>query len=399
MDARNIEKPPPLWKNGWQIRIKTPVWPSEPMVYGPWKGSAPAELLEAKNKILPLEESKRWEIVKKMANPYEMVYTHEDPFFHPSITILKPLSRSYFKMIEMMDILQFFERLPKQQSKIRTAHIAEGPGGFIQAITDLTEKNRKILEKATGMTLKPTDQRVPGWRRASTFLHTHKEVKLHYGVDGTGDIYQLGNQESFLEVVAPGVHLFTADGGFDFSINYETQEQRVFHLVLCSATIGLRCLLEDGSFVLKVFDVFSDSTKILLLLMARCFKEWMLYKPAMSRPCNSERYFIARGFRGLPREIYLLLLEMQEKSRGEEYPLYTRSDLFQEQEKEYFEKHTSANTDEQLKSIFRAIHYSEHQEEWYTTQIHKDFKACRSWCNKYRIPVQITEPLPITQPQ
>lgn len=369
------------------------------MVYGPWKGSAPAELLEAKNKILPLEESKRWEIVKKMANPYEMVYTHEDPFFHPSITILKPLSRSYFKMIEMMDILQFFERLPKQQSKIRTAHIAEGPGGFIQAITDLTEKNRKILEKATGMTLKPTDQRVPGWRRASTFLHTHKEVKLHYGVDGTGDIYQLGNQESFLEVVAPGVHLFTADGGFDFSINYETQEQRVFHLVLCSATIGLRCLLEDGSFVLKVFDVFSDSTKILLLLMARCFKEWMLYKPAMSRPCNSERYFIARGFRGLPREIYLLLLEMQEKSRGEEYPLYTRSDLFQEQEKEYFEKHTSANTDEQLKSIFRAIHYSEHQEEWYTTQIHKDFKACRSWCNKYRIPVQITEPLPITQPQ
>jgi hypothetical protein len=133
--------------------------------------------------------------------------------------------------------------------------------------------------------------------------------------------------------------------------------------------------------------------------MARCFKEWMLYKPAMSRPCNSERYFIARGFRGLPREIYVLLLQMQEKSRGEEYPLYTRPDLFQEQEKEYFEKHTSSNTDEQLKSIFRAIHYSEHPGEWYTTQIHKDFKACRSWCNKYRIPVQITEPLPITQPQ
>ena len=87
-----------------------------------------------------LEASNRWELVKKMVNPYEMVYTHDDPYFHPSITIIKPLSRSYFKLIEMLDILQFFERLPKQNPKFRTAHIAEGPGGFIQAVVDVAER-------------------------------------------------------------------------------------------------------------------------------------------------------------------------------------------------------------------------------------------------------------------
>ena len=106
------------WKNSWQPRQHG--LPLPQIQYGPWTGATEPRLLDAKNKIVPLEESNRWEVVKKMANPYEMVYTHEDPFFHPSITMLKPLSRSYFKMIELLDVLQFFEKMSKQQPKLRT---------------------------------------------------------------------------------------------------------------------------------------------------------------------------------------------------------------------------------------------------------------------------------------
>ena len=150
------------------------------LTYGPWRAAPSAELAEAKQQISNLEQQGRWELVKKMVNPYEMVYTHEDPNFHPSIAVIKPLSRSYFKLIEMLEVLQFFDKLPKQTPKIRTAHIAEGPGGFIQAIVDITERNKKILQAATAMTLKPTDQRVPGWRRASSFLHNHQELLENY---------------------------------------------------------------------------------------------------------------------------------------------------------------------------------------------------------------------------
>ena len=150
--------------------------------------------MQAKAKITALEASRRWELIKKMANPYEMVYTHEDPAFHPSISMIKPLSRSYFKLIEMLHVMQFFEELPKQNPKLRTAHVAEGPGGFIQAVVELASRHKKLLSKATAMTLRPTDPHVPGWRRAAGFLHHHKEVKLIYGADNTGNVYNMENQ-------------------------------------------------------------------------------------------------------------------------------------------------------------------------------------------------------------
>ena len=397
MENRQIVKPP--WvipAAAWQQKATsvTPLF----LRYGAWQEDTAAEILSAaKAKISPLEESKRWELVKKMVNPYEMVYTHEDEHFHPSISMIKPLSRSYFKMIEMLHVLQFFENLPKQQPKIRTAHVAEGPGGFIQAVSELASRHLRILEKATAMTLKPTDQRVPGWRRAASFLHYHKEVKLHYGADGTGDVYHLANQDSFVDAVSPGVQLFTADGGFDFSVNYTIQEQRVFRLLTCSATTGLRSLAKGGCLVLKVFDMFSESTRILILLLSRCFKQWILYKPALSRPCNSERYFLGRGFLGLPTGILDALLQIQQRCEEGSFPVGF-TELATPTEVTYFERHIAENTELQIVSLTRADEYVAHPEAWYTNQLPRDFETSLRWCQQFRVPPQMTKPVAITAP-
>jgi 23S rRNA U2552 (ribose-2'-O)-methylase RlmE/FtsJ len=367
----------------WQKTRSTMALPTE-LVFGPWKETPSQALLDAKKRISVLEKAKRWELVKKMVNPYEIVYTHEDRYFHPSIALIKPLSRSYFKMIEMMHVLQFFETLPKQQAKVRSAHIAEGPGGFIQALVELCERNKKLLSSATAMTLKPTDQRVPGWRRASVFLHHHREVKLHFGADNTGDVYSIENQDSFVEASSPGVHLFTADGGFDFSVNYDIQEKCVFRLLIASALTGLRCLSTDGCLIIKIFDMFSDHTKFLIILMSRCFKEWMLYKPSLSRPCNSERYFLGRGFRGLTPQILAHLNSLQENVMKDIYPT-DLSGCFAE-EADYFQTHIDSNTQEQLRSIEKAEVYAVSPELWYSKQLSLDFETSRQWCEKYRIP-------------
>ena len=363
-------------------------------MFDTWVETASKTLLDAKDRISVLEESKRWEILKKMVNPYEIVYTHEDRHFHPSIALIKPLSRSYFKMIEMMHVLQFFEGIPKQQPKIRSAHIAEGPGGFIQALVELCERNKKILQSATAMTLKSNDQRVPGWRRASVFLHHHREVKLHFGVDGTGDVYNHENQSSFVEAAA-GVHIFTADGGFDFSVNYEIQEQRVFHLLVSSAVTGLRCLAKDGVFILKIFDMFSDHTKFLVTLLSHCFTEWMLYKPALSRPCNSERYFLGRKFRGASPQILEILDMMQAKAAEDLYPIDISS-AFTQEESNYYNEHIHGNTEEQLKAIEQAEVYASQPELWYSNQLPLDFEKSRMWCEKFRIPTSQKQPSYVT---
>ena len=51
---------------------------------------------------------------KKMVNPYELVYTHDDERLPPSLSLEYPLSRSFFKMIEILNISQFFEIVGKE---------------------------------------------------------------------------------------------------------------------------------------------------------------------------------------------------------------------------------------------------------------------------------------------
>lgn len=254
-----------------------------------------AELNTLKKKI---EETDDWDYKKRYVNKYELVFTLQNDMRVPqSLSILKPLSRSYFKMIEMLQLTDFYQQFTSVQ-QFKTCHVAEGPGGFIEAFVDETERNRKAVKACWAMTLKPQQIHVPGWKRAHNFLQKHPFIKIEYGADGTGDIYVSENRESLIHTCRAGAHLFTADGGFDFTDNFENQEDLVYELLVSSAKIGLRVLLKGGMFVLKIFDFYKPQTHALLYTIAGCFKEWTIYKPLMSRPCNSERYFIGKGFLG-----------------------------------------------------------------------------------------------------
>jgi len=354
------------------------------LTYGPWHATPSVELGRAKQQISNLEQEGRWELVKKMVNPYEIVYTHEDKQFHPSISLVKPLSRSYFKMIEMMHVLQFFELLPKQQVKLRTAHVAEGPGGFIQALIQLCERNKKSVHTAIAMTLKPVNPCVPGWKRAAAFLHRNPQIIIHHGEDGTGDIYKPENQKSFVAACKTGVALFTADGGFDFSINYDVQEERVFHLLVSSALTGIQALAKDGAFILKLFDISSEHTEVLIALLSQCFKEWILYKPALSRPCNSERYFLGRKSHYISPTILQQLTRLQENAAKGLYPVDTSYIL--PETRAYINEHIRQTTEEQIRSISQAVIYANQPELWYSTQLPIDLNKSRGWCQKFHVP-------------
>jgi 23S rRNA U2552 (ribose-2'-O)-methylase RlmE/FtsJ len=362
-----------------------------------WKDETPATLVELKNRILPYEEQGHWELLKKMVNPYELVYTPEDPQFHPSLSVLKPLSRSYFKMIELLDTMQWIEKLPKQTPKVRTAHVAEGPGGFIQAIVDILDRAHKQLQVATAITLKPTDHRVPGWRRASSFLQRNKQIKLIYGPDGSGDIYKKENQEAFIEATKPGVHLFTADGGFDFSTNYQIQEEQVYHLLLCSVYTGIKCLMTGGSMVLKVFDTYAAPTKILISLLGRCFTSWALVKPCLSRPCNSERYFVGREFKGATVAYTRMFETILAESAEKRYPVNV-AEAVPAEEVAYIDSLSAWSTQSQTIALQKALRIAEAPLEWYEADFPAFFKISQQWCQSYRIPVQIRTPLPISAP-
>jgi hypothetical protein len=113
----------------------------------------------------------------------------------------------------------------------------------------------------------------------------------------TGNILLKRNQDAFCET-AKDAAIFTADGGFDFSMDYSKQEETAFSLVVASFLMGLRSVRRGGIFIIKLFDIYSPATVDLILGTAAFCTSFYIYKPATSRPCNSERYFIAQGYKG-----------------------------------------------------------------------------------------------------
>ena len=237
-----------------------------------------------------------WEYFKKIVNPYELIFTQKKyPNFPESVCLLNPLSRSYFKLIEVLGISDFFKTYDKSL-RLRSAHVCEGPGGFIQAFLELCMRHKITHYNSTAITLRPKQQNVPGWKRAAAFLRKNSNVKIIYGPDDTGNILNYANQNAFIEACSSKVHLFTGDGGLDFSMDYDAQEKIIFPLLLASSRIGLETLTPGGVFVLKFFDIYHKPTQELILFLSQFFSKWTLYKPATSRPCNPELYFVGTRF-------------------------------------------------------------------------------------------------------
>lgn len=248
------------------------------------------KIIELKNKIGIAPYSKYWEKMKKRTNPYELIHTtHSNK--NMSIADHTPLSRSYFKMWEILKR----HHLLKYEHSIITAHLAEGPGGFIEATRYY---RREYYDYMFGITLRSTDGDVPGWGSSRRFLNKNKNVEISYGNDGTGDLYKINNILHFADVVGKA-EFITADGGFDFSVDFDNQERLFYRLFLCEVVTALTTQKIGGTFVCKLFDMFHRFTVEILYILYNLYDEIIIDKPVTSRPANSEKYVIARGFRGI----------------------------------------------------------------------------------------------------
>jgi len=379
MEKLFAETPP--WKNvEWMPTANQPP-PSIPEILytNVWQTEENPEIIKIKQTIEDLDKEHRWELAKKMVNIYELVYTHNDDRLPPSLSLISPLSRSFFKMVEILDIMQFFKDTP---TKIVSAHIAEGPGGFIQALYNMTEPNKKTMIGSIAMTLKPTNSHVPGWKKATQFLQRNKQVAIHYGADGTGDVYKEENRATYIEQVGVlgGAHIFTADGGFDFSVDYALQEQHVFNLLLCSAITGLQVLRKDGCFVLKIFECSSPHTRLFIQLLSLCFKKWTLYKPAMTRPCNSERYFIGKGFVPSAKSAIATLISIQKEVEQNKFPL-SPWDLHLP----FLQGHIEKSTALQIQFIEAAVVLADKPSIWWETWYPCTLKKSYLWCEHFKV--------------
>jgi 23S rRNA U2552 (ribose-2'-O)-methylase RlmE/FtsJ len=265
-------------------------------------------LSDIKEKITTHERD--WDIFKKYTNPYEYIHTLI-PNKKKCVAKDKPLSRSYFKMIELANIFKLKEFtientartnlneprtiLRAKQSPIKTFHLAEGPGGFIEAIVNMRNNPDDVY---TGMTIldDKDDFNVPAWKKSQLFLKENPNVFIENGADGTGNILNVENFMYCKEKYASTMDLITADGGFDFSIDFNSQEISIGKLLYAQIAYALTLQKKDGSFVIKIFDSFMAHTIDLLFLLSSFYEKVYITKPQTSRYANSEKYIVCKKF-------------------------------------------------------------------------------------------------------
>lgn len=256
------------------------------------------KITNCKNKIDELNPSSCWDRGKKINNEYELIHLPNKRVRADSISLYEPLSRSYFKMWELLH--EFPIQKLHENEKINVLGIAEGPGGFLEAIHNFRKKyNPNILDNIIGVTLRSDNNDIPGWKKAKRFLETNKNISIDYGIDNTGNIYHIENIRYFHKKWGGKIHIVTADGGFDFSDDFNHQEQKSYHIIFCEIVLAMSCLENGGNFICKIFDIFSKTTATLIQLLCYHFEDVYITKPYTSRPCNSEKYIICKNFKGI----------------------------------------------------------------------------------------------------
>lgn len=181
----------------------------------------------------------------------------------------------------------------KSQNNFKSFHLAEGPGGFIEAVAHI-RKNKN--DEYYGMTLINNDVKCPGWRNSKKFLEENPNVFIEKGIDNTGNLL---SRDNFLHCYYKYKHsmdLVTGDGGVDFSEDFNNQEFTATKLIIAQVVYALAMQSNNGNFVLKVFDTFSNATIDILYLLSSLYKHVYVMKPQTSRCANSEKYIICKGY-------------------------------------------------------------------------------------------------------
>ena len=261
-----------------------------------------------------------WDAMKKITNPYEYIHTTV-PGQKYAVSRMKPLSRSFYKMIEIIKhckllpptsyggqsnqpvttAVNHYNRVRGSDAPsnwcagpIQTFHLAEGPGGFIEALCYLRANNGDVYH---GMTL--VDDRshsCPGWKKSRSFLERNPAVRIEFGADGTGNLLSLANYDACCDKYHHSIDFITADGGFDFSSDFNNQEILAMNLIAAEVFYAISMQTVGGTFVLKIFDMFTRVTIDLLHLLCMTYDDVIIFKPNTSRIANSEKYVVCKRF-------------------------------------------------------------------------------------------------------
>jgi len=328
---------------------------------------------------------KYWDQMKIYTNPYEFIHTNI-PNNNIPISKYKPISRAFYKLLEIYYMFNLLE----YDNPIKTFHLAEGPGGFIEA-TQFLRHNKKDVYY--GMTLLDGKSNTPEWKKSIKFLEKFPNINLEKGVDNTGNLYNEENYKYCCQQYKDSFEVITADGGIDFSKDFNNQELMAGRLLLTQVFYALSMQKNNGTFVLKIFDIFNKLSIDIVYLLSYYYKTVFIVKPNSSRYANSEKYIVCISFKKTIdiniKKKFFNILKLLNNIDHNEYNIISILDL---KPNLYFlnivQEINHILGQRQIENILYTIKLIENKEQ-YKDKIEKmknyNIKRCIRWCEEHNI--------------
>ena len=325
------------------------------------------------NYILNKEKDKiddypdEWNKIKKIIHDYEYVYYSS--YRKKNISNISPVSRSYFKLREMI-----YEYNIKLKNNYNTCHLAEAPGGFIQSIIHLSDNNYKINIYANS--LLSEDKSIPRWNHKITKY----KINYVYGKNNNGDLFDFLNVISMIYKIGRNkCELVTGDGGFDYSDDYSKQELNSLRLIYNEIFVALNIQKIGGNFICKIFDTFLKETIDLIYLLTLSYENVYLHKPKISRNSNSEKYLVCLNYKGYNKKIINKMCISFDSLKLN----LKINDMFYQYMIKYIIKYTL----KQIYSINNGINIINRNVNCNIKPSKKQIDVAIKWCKKYNIKI------------
>ena len=253
--------------------------------------------------------------IYKIVNPYEDTVPQEDYVkqfkddkYKPSDDINsmsikyfqsdRIISRAFYKLWEL---LMMFPLIKDGSKSITSVHIAEAPGSFVQSVIYYRHKFASTTENQgdtyIATSIEPDKKSSSKKEYIPTFNEELKKIKqFRQWSYKDSDLTKTDIINKFIsDNYDVKADLVTADGGFPWR-DENFQEQEAYILLLSEIYCGLKVQKEGGTFVLKIFETFTEVTVKMIEILKRYYEQVILIKPLLSRPSNSEKYLICLNY-------------------------------------------------------------------------------------------------------
>lgn len=317
------------------------------------------------------------------------------------------LSRAFFKLWELFFM---FDLVDLNNKNFVSAHLAEGPGSFIQATMfyrdKFTDKGLSKNDKYYAVTLHNEDLKKHVPKLEDNFVKFYeKEKPVRFIMHKTFSKAQSGGADdkdngdltdSKTRILFGGnfkdkkADFVTADGGFDWG--YENlQEQEALKLILSQIVMALEIQAKGGNFVCKFYESFSMTTAKIINILTTFYKDVYFVKPLMSRASNSEKYAVCLNFldpKDKSKKIDKLnkLIDLMNKNKNlnlvKVFPDFNLNDSF----RGTLIKLNLDIANKQFKTINEMITFINNENyrgEEYISKREKQIEASRYWIDKF----------------